>query len=90
LRKPKNKVIKISRSDNKIGATYWLIACLKKRQNPRTMLSKALCFGISQKNTTNKLPSFVDRFQILSHKQQALHASEGGCLILVSMVLKYQ
>jgi hypothetical protein len=37
-RKPKNKVIRISRSDNTIGATYWLIACLRKRQDPRKRL----------------------------------------------------
>jgi hypothetical protein len=64
LRKPKNKVIKISRSDNTIGAAYWLIACLKKRQNPRTkVVEGTTLWEISKKKKKkqNKQTTFLCR-----------------------------
>jgi hypothetical protein len=67
LRKPKNKVInKTSRSDNTIGATYWLIVCLQKKDKTQEQGCRRHCaLGDLKQNKTNKLPSFLDRFQIL-------------------------
>jgi hypothetical protein len=57
LRKLKNKVIKISRSDNTIGATYWLIACLKKDKTQEQGCRRHYALGdLKKTKQTNYLP----------------------------------